>query len=116
MASRSDATVTSAMSCPSMATLPFSRIEEAQGEIDQRALARARGTDERHGAPGGNRQAHAFQHRVVRLIGEGDIVEFDLAALQRERLRVSSLDQLRLAVDDAEHPARRRHAFLQTRL
>ena len=113
MASRSEATVTCGDVLPVDDHLALLRIEEAQGEIDQRALAGARGTDQRHGAPGGNGQAHAFQHRVVRLVGEGDIVEFDLAALQLERLRVGGFDELRLAVDDAEHAACRRNAFLQ---
>ena len=92
------------------------RIEEAQREIDEGALARARRTDERHGAARRHGEAHAFEHEIVRLIGEGDVVELDLAALQLERLGVGFLDQLGLAIDNAEHAARRRHALLQLRL
>ena len=91
-------------------------IEEAQRKIDQRALARAGRPDQRHGLAGRHRQAHALQHHVLRIVGEGHVPELDLALLERERLGVGQLDQTDLAVDDAEHAACRGDAFLQLRL
>ncbi len=66
--------------------------------------------------PGGTARLTPLSTEIFGLVGEGDVVELDLAALQLERLGIGRLDQLGLAIDNAEHPARRRHALLQLRL
>ena len=96
-----------------MTTLPFCGSKKRKVRLTSVLLPEPEGPTSATVRPEGTVETHAFQHRVVRLVGEGDIVEFDLAALQRERLRVGGFDELRLAVDDAEHAACRRNTFLQ---
>ncbi len=83
----SEAIVNLAMSWPSMVTLPRSGSKKRKREIDQRAFARAGRSDQRHGASrGGTTKLTPLSTTVLGLIGERDVVELDLAALQREGL------------------------------
>ena len=94
MASRSDATVTSRdvlavdrPLCPSRGS------KKRKVRLTSVLLPEPDGPTSATVRPEGTVRLTPFSTRVVRLIGEGHIVEFDLAALQRERLGVGSFDQ-----------------------
>ena len=53
--------------------------------------------------PGGNLEAHILQDRSVRVIGEGDILELDLAFADAQRLGAFLVDDLGRLVQQREH-------------
>ena len=88
------------------------RIVEAQQQLERRALACARGPDERHRLARLDLQRHALERERIRSrrIAERDVLETD-AALRRRRecLRVRRRDDRRLRIlqlDQALHRAR----------
>ncbi len=57
--------------------LPAGRLVEARGEIHDRALAAAAGSDERDGLAGLDGQVEIFQHGLAIRVGEIDVAEFE---------------------------------------
>ncbi len=88
-------------------------VVEAQQQVEDRALARARRADQRHLVAGRHRERHAADRRRAAVIGEEDVLERDRPAIRRrldsQRLGARPVGDLGLLVDDAEDPVRRRN-------
>ena len=86
---------------------PFLRIPEAEQEIDDGALPRARGADDRDVLPGGDGQAEVVQDRPAGLVAEPDALEPDLVRRARERLGVRRLLDRDRLVQHLQHAVER---------
>ena len=110
---------TSRRSWPSTSTRPDGGVVEARHELGERRLARARGADEGDRLPRRDRQVDVVERElraVVGAVGEGHVVEGDLAADVRELPRVRAVGQLGLLVEQLEDLVQRGHAGLVGRV
>ena len=81
---RSDASVTSRRSCPSIRMRPAGRVVEPGDQLGQRRLAGPGRTDAGDRLARRDPQRHVFQDRPRRQISEGDVVEDDLPVHRRQ--------------------------------
>ena len=100
---RTDACVTSRISCPSMVTLPTFDVVEAIENARDRRLSRARRPHHGDRLAGGHSEADALEHDARRLISEDDIVEFDLAAGDDEVFRTRLVLHFLRLIEKPEH-------------
>jgi len=79
------------------------KLIEAEQDARNGGLTRTRRSDNGHHLPRRHLEAHIFQDRPFGVVGEGDVVEFDLAPLDAERLGARPVDDLRRLVQQREH-------------
>jgi hypothetical protein len=99
-----------------MVTAPGGHVVEARDQVEDRALAAARGADQGDRlAPAGG-QADLGQGRGVVAIGEADLVEGDRRLARRQGLGVCGIDDGRLDVQRLEQAPGAGEAFAEHRL
>src|SRR4029077_12077036 len=82
---------------------PAADLVEAEQEARDGGLAGAGRADHRDPVAGRNLEADVLEDLPVRLVGEGDVLEADRPALDRERLGPRLVLDLGLAREDREH-------------
>ena len=84
--------------------LPLLHVVEAAEQADDARLARAGRADDGDARARRDLEAHVLQHRLVRVVGEVDVAELDVAAHLPQRLRVGAGRRTgRLLVQQHEH-------------
>jgi hypothetical protein len=83
------------------------RVVEARDEVDHRRLARAGRSDDGDDRAAGGAETHVPQHRLVRRVAEGHVVEHDFTHTPgRQRSRARFLGHGRLGVEHFIQPPR----------
>src|SRR5581483_5688747 len=88
------------------------RVVEARNELGERRLPRAGLADQRDGLPRRHNEVYIAQRVLAAPVGEGHVLEADLAAHRRKLGGTRALDEVRLLVEQLEHLVERRHAGL----
>ena len=78
---------------------PALDVVEAQQQVDDRRLARARAADQADLLAGPDVQVELLDHVALAAVGEAHLLEADVAARDDERLRVGRVDHRVLARD-----------------
>ena len=95
---------------------PAVGVVEARHQLGERGLAGAGRAHERQGLPRWHVQRDVLERRMLAVVGEGHVVELDLAAQALELDRVRRVADLRLLVEQLEDLVERRHARLVGRV
>ena len=109
MLRRSESSLMSRWSMPSMRMTPDCGVPHAMQQRQRRALARAGRADEGHRRAGRHVQVEMLQRRPQAVIGEVHILEVDVALGAADILAVGLVRHGRLVVEHAEEVGQRRH-------
>ena len=103
---RSELSVYSRISTPSIVTAPLDRIEESRQQPEQRRFAGAGRADDRDFRPGRDRDVDVVQHRRLGTIAETDIAPGDVVAHAARRKLPRPARQVGLGFQHLENPRR----------
>ena len=100
--------VTSRTSCPPIRMRAFVDLVEAPHQRDDAGLARTRRAHQGHDLFGFHLERDVLQHRPLRVVAEGDVVELDGRVVLVEDHRVRLVDERQRHVEHLEHAVGRR--------
>src|SRR6266481_4403004 len=83
--------------------LTFLHLVETAEQIDSRALARAALADQADHFARCDTKAHAFEDRLVRIVTERDVLEFNPSLDASQWQRFLGVTNIRFGIEDFEH-------------